>query len=72
MPFLYHFQNLCYFPLRYSVILRQFDARFEPDLHLAVRGFDVHVHAILFARVEIVPVPAVTENCWTHLVIVPF
>ena len=29
------------------------------------------MHAILFARVEIVPVLAVTEDCWTHDVILP-
>src|SRR5689334_8001272 len=54
-----------------TVILRQFDAWFEPDLHLAIRRFYVHVHAIFFSRVEKVSVPAVAKDCWTHAAIVP-
>src|SRR4051794_32006832 len=60
MPFLYHLQNLRDLSLGHAVVLRQFGARFEPDLHLAICGLDMHMHAILFARVEIVPVSALT------------
>jgi hypothetical protein len=62
----YNFQDLGYFVSWDAVILRQFDARFEPDFDFAVGGLDMHVHAVFLARVEIVPVLALTEDGWTH------
>jgi hypothetical protein len=59
-------QNLRDFPLRDTVILRQFDARLKPDLQLAFWRLDMNVHAIFFTRVEVEPVASVPKHGWTH------
>jgi hypothetical protein len=48
------------------LILRHFDAWLKPDLDFTFGGFDVHVHSILFPRVEVKPIGSITKNSWTH------
>ncbi len=50
------FQNTKDLPdlsLRDPMILRHFDARLKPHLDFTLGRFDMHVHSILFPRVEV-------------------
>jgi hypothetical protein len=69
------FQNtkdLPHLSLRHPMILRQFDARLKPHLDFTLRRFDMHVHSILFPRVEVKPMRSITEDGGTHDKIVTF
>jgi len=49
-----------------SVISRQFDLRLQPELGLTAGMLHMYVRARFFAREEVEPVPANTENGRAH------